>query len=51
MSNWTKSAKKIAAGKWIRFDAQNPQYTLNVCGRAPSSRKGFTDGAEQGRKV
>ena len=28
MSNWTKSAKKIAAGKWIRFDVQNPQYTL-----------------------
>lgn len=32
MSNWTKQAKKVAAGKWIRFDAQNPQYTLLFLG-------------------
>ena len=28
MSNWTKEAKKVAAGKWIRFDSQQPSHVL-----------------------
>lgn len=28
MSNWTKEAKKIAAGKWIKFDSQQPSHVL-----------------------
>lgn len=32
MSDWTKSAKRIAAGRWVRFDSQNPQHTLLFLG-------------------
>jgi len=28
MSNWTKVAKKVAAGKWIKFDSQQPSHVL-----------------------
>ena len=28
MSNWTKEAKKVAAGKWIKFDSANPSHVL-----------------------
>ena len=28
MSNWTKEAKKVAAGKWIKFDSQQPSHVL-----------------------
>ena len=28
MSNWTKEAKKVAAGKWIRFDSQQQSHVL-----------------------
>ena len=29
---WTKEAKKLAAGKWIKFDAANPQHVVTfIC--------------------
>lgn len=50
MSNWTKSAKKIAAGKWIRFDAQNPQYTLMFVGEPQVVEKVSQMGPSKGEK-
>lgn len=50
MSNWTKSAKKIAAGKWIRFDAQNPQYTLLFVGEPSVVEKVSQMGPSKGEK-
>ena len=50
MSNWTKSAKKIAAGKWIRFDAQNPQYTLLFVGEPQVVEKVSQMGPSKGEK-
>lgn len=50
MSNWTKSAKKIAAGKWIRFDAQNPQHTLMFVGEPQVVEKVSQMGPNKGEK-
>ena len=50
MSNWTKSAQKIAAGKWIRFDAQNPQYTLMFVGEPQVVEKISQMGPSKGEK-
>ena len=50
MSNWTKSAKKIAAGKWIRFDAQNPQHTLMFVGEPQVVEKVSQMGPSKGEK-
>ena len=50
MSNWTKSAKKIAAGRWIRFDAQNPQYTLQFVGEPQVVEKVSQIGPSKGEK-
>ena len=50
MSNWTKSAKKIAAGKWIRFDAQNPQHTLMFVGEPQVVEKVSQMGLSKGEK-
>ena len=50
MSNWTKSAKKIAAGKWIRLDAQNPQYTLMFVGEPQVVEKVSQMGPSKGEK-
>lgn len=50
MSNWTKQAKKVAAGKWIRFDAQNPQYTLLFLGEPQVVEKISQMGPSKGEK-
>ena len=50
MGNWTKSAKKIAAGKWIRFDAQNPQHTLMFVGEPQVVEKVSQMGPNKGEK-
>ena len=50
MSNWTKSAKKIAAGKWIRFDAENPQHTLMFVGEPQVVEKVSQMGPSKGEK-
>lgn len=50
MSDWTKSAKKIAAGRWIRFDAQNPQYTLMFVGEPQIVEKVSQMGPSKGEK-
>src|SRR5574344_2340024 len=50
MSNWPKSAKKIAAGKWIRFDAQNPQHTLMFVGEPQVVEKVSQMGPNKGEK-
>ena len=50
MSNWTESAKKIAAGKWIRFDAQNQQCALLFVGEPHVVEKESQVGPSKGEK-
>ena len=39
MSGWTKEAKKLAAGKWIKFDAANPQHVVTFIGEPTKVEK------------
>jgi hypothetical protein len=48
MSSWTVKAKKIAAGKWIRFDAANPQHTLTFVGEPEEVTKTSQQGPTKG---
>lgn len=48
MSSWTVKAKKIAAGKWIRFDAANPQHTLTFVGEPEEVTKISQQGPTKG---
>ena len=48
MSSWTAKAKKIAAGKWIRFDAANPQHTLTFIGEPEEVEKVSQQGPTKG---
>ena len=36
---WTKEAKKLAAGKWIKFDAANPQHVVTFIGEPTKVEK------------
>ena len=50
MSSWTTKAKKIAAGKWIRFDAANPSHTLTFVGEPTEVEKVSQQGPSKGEK-
>ena len=50
MSSWTAKAKKIAAGRWIRFDAANPQHTLIFIGEPEEVEKVSQQGPTKGEK-
>ena len=45
---WTKEAKKLAAGKWIRFDAANPQHVLTFIGEPTKVEKVSQMGPSKG---
>lgn len=45
---WTKEAKKLAAGKWIRFDAANPQHVLTFIGEPTKVEKVSQMGPNKG---
>ena len=32
MKDWVKKGKKIAAGKWLRFDADTPKHVVTFVG-------------------
>lgn len=48
MLSWREKAKKIAAGKWIRFDAANPQHTLTFVGEPEEVTKTSQQGPTKG---
>ena len=50
MSNWTREAKKVAAGRWIRFDAQNPQHTMIFTGEPTKVKKVSQLGPSKGEE-
>ena len=45
---WTKEAKKLAAGKWIKFDAANPQHVLTFIGEPTKVEKVSQMGPSKG---
>lgn len=45
---WTKEAKKLAAGKWIRFDAANPQHVVTFIGEPSKVEKVSQMGPSKG---
>lgn len=45
---WTKEAKKLAAGKWIRFDAANPQHVVTFIGEPSKVEKVSQMGPNKG---
>ena len=48
MSGWTKEAKKLAAGKWIKFDAANPQHVVTFIGEPTKVEKVSQMGPSKG---
>ena len=48
MSGWTKEAKKLAAGKWIKFDAANPQHVVTFIGEPAKVEKVSQMGPSKG---
>ena len=46
--SWTKEAKKLAAGKWIKFDAANPQHVLTFIGEPTKVEKVSQMGPSKG---
>ena len=48
MSSWTKAAKKIAAGKWVRFDAATPALTITFIGEPKEVEKVSQQGPTKG---
>lgn len=50
MSNWRDKAKRIAAGRWVRFDAQNPQYTVLFIAEPTEVTKTSQQGPSAGEK-
>jgi len=48
MSAWTKEAKKLAAGKWIKFDAANPQHVVTFIGEPTKVEKVSQMGPSKG---
>ena len=47
---WTTKAKKIAAGKWVRFDAANPQHVVTFIGEPEEVEKESQQGPTKGEK-
>ena len=45
---WTKEAKKLAAGKWIKFDAANPQHVVTFIGEPTKVEKVSQMGPSKG---
>lgn len=50
MSKWTAEAKKVAAGKWVRFDVANPIHTLTFLGEPEKVQKTSQQGPTAGEK-
>jgi len=50
MASWTAKAKKIAAGKWVRFDAANPQMVVTFVGEPEEVEKESQQGPTKGEK-
>ena len=50
MSKWTVEAKKVAAGKWVRFDVANPIHTLTFLGEPEKVQKTSQQGPTAGEK-
>ena len=48
MASWTAKAKKIAAGKWVRFDAANPQMVVTFVGEPEEVEKESQQGPTKG---
>ena len=48
MSGWTKEARKLAAGKWIKFDAANPQHVVTFLGEPTKVEKVSQMGPSKG---
>ena len=47
---WTTKAKKIAAGKWVRFDAATPQHVVTFIGEPEEVEKESQQGPTKGEK-
>lgn len=50
MSDWREKAKRIAAGKWVRFDAQTPQHTILFTAEPTEVIKTSQQGPSAGEK-
>lgn len=48
MASWTAKAKKIAAGKWIKFDSAQPQHILVFVGEPKEVEKTSQMGPTKG---
>ncbi len=48
--SWQDEAKKIAAGKWLRFDAQTPEHVVTFVGEPKKIEKEGTQGDNKGVK-
>ena len=50
MSDWKREARKVASGRWIRFDSQNPTHTLLFLGEPTKVEKTSQMGPSKGEK-
>ena len=48
--SWQKSAKKLAAGRWVRFDADSPSVELTFLGEPQEVEKTASMGDRKGEK-
>lgn len=48
--SWKQEAKKIAAGKWIKFDASNPTHVLEFVGEPVKVQKESKQPGREGEK-
>jgi hypothetical protein len=48
--SWQDEAKKIAAGKWLRFEAQTPEHVVTFVGEPKKIEKEGTQGDNKGVK-
>ena len=50
MSNWRKKGKKLAQGKWIRFDESSPKWIVTFVGEPTVVEKTAQSGPNAGEK-